>query len=165
MDKTERMHLKKMISANDVEDCTNEIRNKKHSEKIKQDVTIFISLKKKYQRLSQSNPDQFDRMCTSQCNFLFTNYTDIFNKIKKDELNLEMLMKFISILKKIEDEEIDQHTGAFEVGKILKEIYIDSALIRAERIDKKTGKKMGPSKPSSVKNISWRDYKEMNTKI
>ena len=122
----------------------------------------FISLKNKYQRLSQSNPDQFDRMCSSQCNFLFTNYTDIFNRIKKDELNLNMLMKFIHILKKIEDEEIDQHTGAFEVGKILKEMYIDSALVKAEKIDKKTGKKTAPSKPSVVKKISWKDYKEMN---
>ena len=101
MDSTERMNLQRMISANNVEDCTNEIRNKKHSKQIKQDVSTFISLKNKYQRLSQSNPDQFDRICSSQCNFLFTNYTDIFNRIKKDELNLNMLMKFIHILKKI----------------------------------------------------------------
>jgi len=164
MDSTERMNLQRMISANNVEDCTNEIRNKKHSKQIKQDVTTFISLKNKYQRLSQSNPDQFDRICSSQCNFLFTNYTDIFNRIKKDELNLDILMKFIIILKKIEDEEIDQHTGAFQVGKILKEMYIDSALIKAERIDKKTGKKSSPLKPSVVKKISWKDYKEMNNK-
>lgn len=164
MDSTERMNLQRMISANNVEDCTNEIRKKKHSERIKQDVTTFISLKNKYQRLSQSNPDQFDRICSSQCNFLFTNYTDIFNRIKKDELNLNMLMKFIHILKKIEDEEFDQHTGAFEVGKILKEMYIDSALVKAEKMDKKTGKKTVPSKPSVVKKISWKDYKEMNNK-
>jgi len=164
MDSTERMNLQRMISANNVEDCTNEIRNKKHSEQIKQDVNTFISLKHKYQRLSQSNPDQFDKMCSSQCNFLFTNYTDIFNRIKKDELNLNILMNFIHILKKIEDEEIDQHTGAFEVGKILKEMYIDSALVKAEKIDKKTGKKTAPSKPSVVKKISWKDYKEMNNK-
>ena len=60
----------------------------------------------------------------------------------------------------IEDEKIDQHIGAFEVGKLLKEMYIDSALTRAEKIDKKTGQKMEPSKPNKVKKISWKEFKE-----
>ena len=50
-------------------------------------------------------------MLTSQCNFLFNNYTDIFNKVKKDEINLETLWNLLNILKKIEDGNIDQHTG------------------------------------------------------
>ena len=161
MDSTERIHLQKMINANNVQDCTNEIREKKHSDKIRNDVAIMIGLKTKYQRLSKSNPDQFDRMCVSQCNFIFTHYTDIFNKVKKDELNLNILGQLLDILKKIEDEKIDQHIGAFEVGKLLKEMYIDSALTRAEKIDKKTGQKMEPSKPNKVKKISWKEFKEM----
>lgn len=161
MDSTERIHLQKMINANNVQDCTNEIREKKHSDKIKNDVAIMIGLKSKYQRLAKSNPEQFDRMCVSQCNFIFTHYTDIFNKVKKDELNLNILGQLLDILKKIEDEKIDQHIGAFEVGKLLKEMYIDSALTRAEKIDKKTGQKMEPSKPNKVKKISWKEFKEM----
>jgi len=161
MDNTERIHLQKMINANNVEDCTTEIRQKKHSMKIKEDVSRLLHLKSKYSRLSQSNPNQFDQMCVSQCNFIFTNYTDIYNKIKKDELNLSILDKLLTILKNIEDEKLDQHTGAFEVGKILKEMYIDSAIVKADRIDKLTGTKMGPAKPNKVKDISWKDFKEM----
>lgn len=162
MDSTERIHLQKMINENNVEDCTAEIRAKKHSNKIKDDVDRLLNLKKKYSRLAQSNPDQFDIMCVSQCNFIFTNYTDIYNKIKKDELNLSILEKLLNVLKLIEDEKLDQHAGAFEVGKILKEMYIDSALTKAERIDKKTGKKMEPLKPNKTKNISWKEFKNMN---
>ncbi len=162
MDSNERIHLQKMINENNVEDCTAEIRAKKHSSKINEDVGRLLTLKKKYSRLAESNPEQFDRMCVSQCNFIFTNYTDIYNKIKKDELNLAILSKLLNVLKLIEDEKLDQHTGAFEVGKILKEMYIDSALTRAERIDKKTGKKMEPLKPNKTKNISWKEFKNMN---
>ncbi len=162
MDSNERIHLQKMINENNVEDCTAEIRAKKHSSKINEDVGRLLTLKKKYSRLAESNPEQFDRMCVSQCNFIFTNYTDIYNKIKKDELNLAILSKLLNVLKLIEDEKLDQHTGAFEVGKILKEMYIDSALTRAERIDKKTGKKMEPLKPNKTKNISWKEFKNMD---
>lgn len=162
MDNNERIHLQKMINENNVEDCTAEIRAKKHSDKIKKDVECLVHLKKKYSRLTQSNPEQFDKMCVSQCNFIFTNYTDIYNKVKKDELNLTILEKLLNVLKLIEDEKLDQHTGAFEVGKVLKEMYIDSALTKAERIDKKTGKKMEPLKPIKTKNISWKEFKNMN---
>ena len=164
MNKLEKLDLQKMIKANDVVDCTENIRAKKHSQKIRDDVTKMIDLKKKYSRLSKSNPDQFDTMCVSQCNFLFMNYTDIYNKVKKEEIKLETLWQFLDVLKRIEDGEIDQHTGAFEVGKLLKSIYIDGALMKAEKIDKATGKKI-PSKPNVVKNTSWKQFKLMDCVI
>lgn len=160
MDDTERLNLQKMINANNVEDCTDSIRTKKHSGKIRNDVTRMISLKQKYPRLSKTNPEQFDSMLVSQCNFLFSNYTDIFNKVKKDEIDLQIFWDFLNVLGMIEDGKIDQHEGAFQVGKLLKSIYIDSALRKAEKIDKKTGKKV-PAKPIKEKNISWSEYKRL----
>ena len=161
MDDIERLNLQKMISENNVEDCTQEIRNKKHSKKIRDDVSRLIELKKKYPRLSKQNPQQFDSMLVSQCNFLFNNYTDIFNKVKKDEIDLEILWNFLNILESIENNKIDQHEGSYEVGKLLKSIYIDSALRKAEKYDKKKDKKK-LSKPIKEKNISWREYKQMS---
>jgi len=159
MDTLDKLNLNKMINANNVEDCTEEIRGKKHSPLIREDVTRLITLKKKYNRLSQSNPVQFDAMCVSQCSFLFNNYMDIFNKIKKDEMNLDILHQLLDVLKKIEDSEIDQHTGAFEVGKLLKTMYIDSALLKAEKIDKKTGKKVASTSAPKEKKITWAEFK------
>jgi hypothetical protein len=37
-------------------------------------------------------------------------------------------------------------------------MYIDSALVKAERIDKKTGEKKTVSKPTE-KKITWAEYK------
>ena len=100
-------------------------------------------MKRDYARLAKSNPRQSDFMLEKKCSFLFTNYTDIYNRLKKDELNLDIMGNFIMILKRIEDGDIDQHEGAFMVGKLLKDIYIDSALQRSETSRRKTlqGKK------------------------
>ena len=160
MDPADRLNLQKMIKANDVEDCTDNIRSNKHSDLIKQDVEKLLALKNRYFRLKVSNPNQFDAMCVSKCQFLFNNYTDIFNKVKKDEIDLNILANFLSILKKIENQEIDQHEGAFMVGKLLKEIYIDSALKKSEKLDKHN-KKSSNNPTKKPKKISYRDFKNM----
>ena len=160
MNQSERIQLKKMINDNNVEDMTNEIRDKKHSEKIRTDVTRMIELKKKYPRLEKTNPEQFDSMVTSQCSFLFNNYTDIFNRVKKNEINLDTLWQLLNILRQIEDGDVDQHTGSFEVGKLLKKIYIDSAIMKENKTQAKNKNKKN-KKILSKKKITWEEYKKM----
>lgn len=160
MNQSERIQLKKMINDNNVEDMTNDIREKKHSEKIRTDVTRMIELKKKYPRLEKTNPEQFDSMVTSQCSFLFNNYTDIFNRVKKNEINLDTLWQLLNILRRIEDGDVDQHTGSFEVGKLLKKIYIDSAIMKENNAQAKNKNKKN-KKPPAKKKISWEEYKKM----
>ena len=159
MDDVNRLQLEKMIRENDVEDCTEEIRSKKHSKKIRDDVTAMIDMKKKYARLQKSNPSQFDSMLISKCSFLFTNYTDIYNRVKKEEINLATLWELLNVLEKIENNEHDQHTGAYEVGKLLKNIYIDSAIVKTERLDKKFSSGKKTTKTIPTKNITWAEYK------
>ena len=137
MNDQQRLKLNEMLKANDVEDQTNKIRELKHSRRIKEDVQIMQRMKEKYQRLKQTNSSQYEKMLSNQCNFLFTNYTDIFNKLKKDEIDLTILTKFISVLERIENKEIDQHEGSYLVGQLLKELYIDSALKKSEAWIKK----------------------------
>jgi hypothetical protein len=159
----QKLDLKNMIKANDTEDCTEEIREKKQSTLIKNDVKQMMFLKQKYERLAKSNPNEFDKICVSQCNFLFNNYTDIYNKIKSDNLNLNIFGKFLDILKQIEDGELDQHEGSYLVGKYLKDIYVDSAMRQQEKLEKNDHKRRVQKKPPSVseKKISYRDFKKM----
>lgn len=161
MNSIDRLQLEKMIQANDVEDCTGEIRTKKHSKKIRDDVTTMIDMKKKYARLQKSNPSQFDSMLVSKCSFLFNNYTDIYNRVKKEEINLSTLWNLLDVLEKIETGDLDQHSGAYEVGNLLKKIYIDGAVMKSENMDKKmnSGKKAKKSVP--VKKITWKEFKAM----
>ena len=156
MNQTERLNLQKMISANDVVDQTNNIRQLKHSGKIWHDVQQMTLLKKKYARIQ--NSEGYKSILTKHCNFLFTYYTDIFNKLLKDELNVEILYCFINELRNIENGNVDQHEASFKIGKLLKELYVDAALKKAESLDK-NGKKI---KYVKAKKISWKEFKQIN---
>ena len=85
-----------------------------------------------------------DKMIDSKCSWLFKNYSNIFLKLKKEQLNLQILDKFLETLSEIEDGNLDQHEGSVKVGQLLKEMYIDSAMKnkqQQEEKDKKTLKK------------------------
>jgi hypothetical protein len=158
MNTQERLQLDKMIKENNVKDFTNDIRKKKHSHPLEEDLNTFLEFNKSNIKLNINNPAEFERILISKCQFLFINYTDIFNRLRKDELDVDIFKQFISILRRIEDSEFGQHDASFEVGKLLKKIYIDSALRKAGKLD--NGEE--PTKTTSPKNISWREYKEKN---
>ena len=99
------------------------------------------------------------KACREGCPFLFANYTDIFNKLVLDEIDVGLFNKFIDILEKIEHGTCDQHEASFEVGKILREIYIDSAARKGSKLQKDD---VPPPPKRDHKEISWRDYKVMN---
>ena len=165
MNNMERIQLEKMIQANDAADNTSQIRDLKHSSLIHQDVGTLLNLKREYARLAKTNPDQFDMMCVNRCSFLFNNYTDIFNKVKKDEIDLQILGRLLGVLKMIEDGKVGQHEASVEVGKLLKQIYIDSALKKSEKLDKLHAGSSSSSSSSlpPAKKISWKQYKESHT--
>ena len=54
--------------------------------------------------------------------------------------------------------ELDQHSGAYEVGHLLKKIYIDGAVMKADKIDKKMAAGKKTKKLDPVK-ITWKEYK------
>jgi len=161
MDKQQRLQLDKLIRANNVEDVTQDIRERKHSQLIKDDITTMIGLKKKYVRLARSNTNQFDIMLKSKCEFLYNNYTDIFNRIKKNEINLDIMWQFLEVLRNIEDGDVDQHEGAYRIGKLLKELYIDSAKTRSQKLDELSAKreKSIPKRPKQNK-LSYSEFKK-----
>lgn len=157
MNPDERLNLQRMIAANDVTDQTENIRKLRHADRIWEDVKTMTLLKRKYSRML--NSDLIKSKITNSCRFLFDNYTDIFNKLYKDQLNVQILYTFIQELKNIETGRTDQHEASFKIGKLLKEMYIDSALKQAEKHDKKEKKKV----PRKEKKISWDQFKKMNT--
>ena len=152
MDSQDRLNLKKLISEYKPEETTTKIRTLKHSSKIKEDVERYLQLKSKYARLPKQTQLQ---MYQNQCGFLYENYTNIFNKLVKEQLNLSILYRLLIVLKGIEDDKYDQHEGSVMVGKILKQLYIDSALKGDEKNDKKSKKE----RKRRGKKLSWAEYK------
>lgn len=157
MDDKQRLQLQNMIKTNNVEDQTDLIRNLKHSQVLRNEINNMIMIKAKY----RGDNEKIAEECMNESNFLFTYYTDIFNKVKKDEIDINLLYQFLDILKKIEDGELDQHEGSFHVGTILKAIYVDSALKKADKLDAENEKEKVEHKKANV-NISWKQFKKMN---
>jgi hypothetical protein len=156
MDEKQRLHLQKMIAANNVEDQTESIRRLKHSGILRNDLNNMVLIKAKY----RNDPEKIHLESMNECNFLFTYYTDIYNKVRKDEIDIHILYQFLEVLKKIEDGKLDQHEGSFQVGTLLKKLYVDSALKKAEKLDEenKIKNNQETSKPS-VK-INWKQFKK-----
>jgi hypothetical protein len=157
MNDKQRLQLQNMIQENNVEDQTELIRNLKHSQILRKEINTMTDIKTKY----KNDYNKISEECINECSFLFTYYTDIFNKIKKDEIDINILHKFIDVLKQIEEGELNQHEGSFLVGTLLKELYIDSALKKAEKLDEKYGTTKNEPKKANV-NISWKQFKTMN---
>ena len=162
MNTAERLELDRLVKENGVTDSTQEIRNRKHSRPLKDSVDNMIKFKKEERLLLEKDPDAFDALLVRECSFMFNYYTDLYNRLKKDELDIDILYQFIDILRDIEEGDIDQHDGAYKVGKLLKQIYIDSALKRSNKMDSADKDDKTSSTPSIASNICWKEYKNLN---
>ena len=90
-----RLDLSKMIKEYQTEETTDKIRSLKHSKQIRENVTTMMNLKHKYQRMEQTDNSRFKQLVTRHCSFLYDNYTNLFNKLFKNEL--ENLLNFVEI--------------------------------------------------------------------
>ena len=149
----ERLILKKLIDENACDNNTEIIRKLKHSSLIRDDITKLLDCK-------MDKKTDID-YCRTQCIFLFSNYMDIFNKIYNDELDLKMMWQFLATLERVEDGEMDQHESSVIIGKLLKEIYIDSALKKSKKLDIENEAEPEQSKVEG-KNISWKEYRNVH---
>jgi hypothetical protein len=158
MDDKQRLQLANMIQVNNVEDQTDLIRNLKHSQVLRNEINNMILIKAKY----RNNEEKIAEECINECGFLYTYYTDIFNKVKKDEIDIHILNKFLDVLRQIEDGQLDQHEGSFLVGTLLKELYVDSALKKAEKLNADSDKNNETQVKRVENKISWKQFKMMN---
>jgi hypothetical protein len=153
MNSQDKLLLQEMIKANNVEDQTQNIRNLQHSQLIKKDIETLLQIME-----TTNDPNEIHIEAMMTCNFIFTYYTDIYNKVRKSEIDLKILYQFLEVLEKIENGKMDQHEGSFEVGTLLKKLYVDSALKRAEKLDEKyKEEKIVVEK----KEIGWKKYKSI----
>lgn len=167
IDMTQRIHLSSMIKEQNISDQTELIRSLKHSEILYNESQKIMEILKKYECPLNENLEKAKMECAIEANFLFVYYTDIFNKFLKSEINTKIFNTFLKILKNIEDEKISQHEASIQVGSILKELYIDSAIKKGERLDELYDKESN-DKSTAVErkqiDISWKKFKQISQK-
>ncbi len=145
MNPNEVLKLNDMIQEGDCVDNTETIRHLKHSAMITKSLTTMLHIKKKY---SGADLKIVDEECLKECRFLFDNYTSIYNKLLRDQIDLPVFYKFLFYLKKIEDGELTFYQASYEIGTLLKNMYVDPII--EEKI-----------KERSVKPITWNEFKNM----
>lgn len=166
MNDDQKLQLQKMVAANGAVDYTDTIRETKHSSIIRQEVKNLLKAKQTYARLAKSNNSEFEKICLSRANWLFLNYPDIYNRVYKDELNIQILDALLNKLSDIENGRIGQHEASVEVGQILKEMYVDSAIRKADKIEQahlKKEKRSG-NEQKKPRNISYAQFSQMELK-
>ena len=99
----ERLKLKEMINEMGSEDNTEQIRRVRHSVILRDEIRKLDTFRKANISLRDTDPAKFTSECQNISNFLYTKYTDLFNRILKDELDFEIMTKLLIILKLIED--------------------------------------------------------------
>jgi hypothetical protein len=151
--------MKALMESDDYVNNTDRIREIKHSELILGDIGKICELKKTHPKMKVVEEEKFKYLCQTSCPFLYSNYTDIFNKVVNDELDLKMMVEFVQTLKQIEDGVIDQYDASVKVGTILKEMYVDSAMRKGAKMDEKYGGGE-PKKYVEPKAMSWLEFKK-----
>ena len=162
IDDETRLKFNELLKESDASDNTEKIRKLKHSSKIKEQVSIMLDIKRRYSRLDK---ETVYKMIDTQCNWLFTHYFNLFNKLKKDELDIQILGQFVNALKAVEDGEMDQHEASVRVGQILKKLYIDSALKKDKKEEAKRERQRKKKGVNRKAKLSWAQYKKLNLNV
>lgn len=157
MNSLNKTDLENIVNNNDYQNNTSVLRQQRNSDKIQDDLNTLIKLKSTHANMREIEPDKFENLCRSQCYYLFTKYPFIYKKAFNDQLNPILITKLLQTLKKIENNELDQHQGSVVVGQILKEMYVDSVISDDEHSDSAdTIKFVEPI------HVSWKEFKNNN---
>ena len=153
MNPNEVLKLNDMIKEGDCVDNTDTIRQLKHSSLITQNLNSLLRIKKKYKdEHSVVDLKELDAECLKECRFLFDNYTSIYNKLLRDQIDLKVFYRFLYYLKKIEDGELTFYQASYEIGTLLKSMYVDPIVQDREK---------EKSQERIIKPISWDEFKKM----
>ena len=161
MDPSERIDLKKLMKAgeHDYVDNTDGIRRLKHSDLIAGDMKKMEDLKKSHASMRTTSPDEFSQLCQKKCSFLFNAYTDIYNRLFKDQLDVNLMLDALRTLKQVETGKINQQEGSILMGKLFYKVFVSNAIKHED--SSKTTSPPSESAPERVENqITWREYKQ-----
>ena len=148
MNPNEVLKLNDMIQEGNCVDNTDIIRQLKHSAIITKNVTTMLHIKKDKLNIDLKT---LDEICLKECRFLFDNYTSIYNKLLRDQIDLPVFYKFLFYLKKIEDGELTFYQASYEIGMLLKSMYVDPVIEEKEKNNER-----------SVKPITWNEFKNIS---
>ena len=142
MNDTQKLQLHELMKQNNTVDNTHLIRELKHSVLLRANIERMMELK-----LTVSDTELATR-CEQECYFLYEKYTSLYHRLYKNRVDLSILSTFLDVLAKIEEGVCTQQEASFEIGTLLKHLYVDPELQKKEPVF------------HASKNIQWQEYKQ-----
>lgn len=142
MNDAQKLQLHELMKQNNTVDNTKLIRDLKHSALLRTNIERMMELKR-----TLAEPDR-SRQCEQECYFLYEKYTALYHRLYKNRVDLGVLSTFLDVLSKIEEGECTQQEASFEIGTLLKQMYVDPELQKKEHTFKVS------------KNIQWQEFKQ-----
>lgn len=155
---SDNINLKSLINNNDYQDNTDYIRRCKNSQKLRKDTNHLKHLKLTH----QGTQEELREKANQECPHLFMHHTDLLNRMIKDELDLPMFEKILDALESIENGDETQESASTNIGQMLADLYVNSALKQKQNSDE--AQIQQPTKIAPVNNISWKEYKQSLSK-
>ncbi len=154
MNEEQRLQLSELMRENNTVDNTELIRNLQHSKKIRKCVETIEAIK-----INNPTADlkTLDELCMESAGFLFRNYTIIYNKLIRNQIDINLFYVFLDKLKLIEDGRLSQQEAAYDIGMLLRNMYVDPRLREMEE-KKEPDYKKG-------RNVSWTEFKTMASSL
>ena len=152
------INLKSLINNNDYQDNTDYIRRCKNSQKLRKDTNHLKHLKLTH----QGTQEELREKACIECYHIFMHHTDLLNRMIKDELDLPMFEKILDALESIENGDETQESASTNIGQMLADLYVNSALKQKQNSDE--AQTQQPTKIAPVNNISWKEYKQSLSK-
>jgi hypothetical protein len=84
--------------------------------------------------------------CAPHCGFIIEHYKNIYQRILKGQVDFNILDQFLNCLESIENGTKDQHEASYEIGTLLKSLYIDPKISQE------------PERRGGI-DIDWNEYK------
>jgi len=150
---SDNINLKSLINNNDSQDNTDYIRRCRNSSKLRKDTNHLKYLKS----IHTGTQDEFKEKVCAECSYLFMNHTDLLNRMLKDELDMIMFDKILDALESIENGKETQDSASINIGQMLADLYVNSALKQNKHSDQQTEN----TKLEPINNISWKEFKKM----
>ena len=165
----ERINLQDLLhsSASEFVDHTETIRRLKHSSHIRRDVEkLHYEIHNSADLIAMTRPEERLGPCSLITPFLHENYTDLFFKVVRDELNLDLFRALLDVLEKIEQGSHDQHSASVQIGTLLRDLYVDSNRRMSQHLDEMNGASEGAdSFRQPARSMSYLEYKSRRRQI
>jgi hypothetical protein len=117
-------------------------------------------LRNTYAHLKESSPEDYLRVFQKECKYIYTKFPDVFDRVVKNDMNLDVFEKIVMILKMIEDGKVNQSEASALVGKLSQRLFFQTSATQSA-----TTQPVATVQEEVNTGMSWKEFKQARTKL